>query len=209
MNIEKIPKQVIKGRLTPLNLFMVDSIVLHHMAHSTADVKTVESWHINKGWSAIGYNYFVSFDGTVYKGRGLNVSASVSGHNDHIISIGFQGDYDITSAKMPEKQYKAGVELIKHLLCLVPDAEIKGHKDFGGSVCPGKAFPLENFKKIKDDVEMIYDYIDENLPEWARPTIEKLVRLGHLKGDEHGRLGLNETMLKIFVINDRAGLYNN
>ena len=94
MEIIKIPKQVIKGALKPLDLKKVDSIVLHHMAHSTADVKTIETWHINKGWVAIGYNYFVAFDGTVYEGRGLNESASVSGHNHHIISIGFQGDYE-------------------------------------------------------------------------------------------------------------------
>ena len=55
---------------------------------------------------------------------------------------------------------------------------------------------------------MIYNYNDENMPQWARPTIQKLVDKGLLKGNEKGELGLNDTMLKIFVINDRAGLYN-
>ena len=59
-----------------------------------------------------------------------------------------------------------------------------------------------------DEDEMIYNYIDENMPQWARPTIQKLVDKGLLKGNEKGELGLNDTMLKIFVINDRAGLYN-
>lgn len=62
-------------------------------------------------------------------------------------------------------------------------------------------------KVIEEEIEMIYNYVDENLPEWARPTIQKLIDKGLLKGNENGELGLNDTMLKIFVINDRAGLY--
>ena len=57
-----------------------------------------------------------------------------------------------------------------------------------------------------DDV-MIYNYIDENMPEWARPTIQKLVEKGFLVGGESG-LNLTEEMLRIFVVNDRAGLYD-
>lgn len=55
---------------------------------------------------------------------------------------------------------------------------------------------------------MIYNYIDDNMPEWARPTIQKMVDKGILRGNEKGELGLNETMLKMFVTNDRAGLYD-
>lgn len=54
---------------------------------------------------------------------------------------------------------------------------------------------------------MIYDYIDDNMPEWARPTIQKLVDKGLLKGDEDARLRLNENLMRQLVINDRAGVY--
>jgi len=50
-----------------------------------------------------------------------------------------------------------------------------------------------------------YNQIDE-LPSWARPTIEKLVRKGHLSGDGTG-LNLSMDMVRIFVIHDRAGLF--
>lgn len=53
---------------------------------------------------------------------------------------------------------------------------------------------------------MIYNYIDDNMPEWARPTVQKLVDKGIIKGDENG-LHLTDSDLKQFVINDRAGLY--
>lgn len=54
---------------------------------------------------------------------------------------------------------------------------------------------------------MIYNYIDDNMPEWARPTIQKLVDREILKGDEGG-LNLTEEMLRLLVINDRAGLFD-
>ena len=54
---------------------------------------------------------------------------------------------------------------------------------------------------------MIYNYIDKNMPEWARPTVQKLVDKGILKGDENG-LHLTDGDLKQLVINDRAGLYD-
>lgn len=54
---------------------------------------------------------------------------------------------------------------------------------------------------------MIYNYIDENMPSWAKPTIQKLVEKGLLKGDENG-LHLTDSDLKQFVINDRARIYD-
>ena len=56
--------------------------------------------------------------------------------------------------------------------------------------------------------EMIYNYVDENMPEWARPTIQKMMDKGLLKGDENGCLGLTNELLRVFVTNDRAGIYD-
>ena len=54
---------------------------------------------------------------------------------------------------------------------------------------------------------MIYNYIDENMPVWARETVQKLVDKGFLVGDENGELGLSASDLKQLVINDRANIY--
>ncbi len=54
---------------------------------------------------------------------------------------------------------------------------------------------------------MIYNYIDENMPVWARDTIQKLVDKGIIKGDENG-LGLNYSQLKLLVILDRAKAFD-
>lgn len=63
----------------------------------------------------------------------------------------------------------------------------------------------ERLEKVENS--MIYDYIDENMPEWAVPTITKLVDKGLLKGDEEGKLGLTYDLMRMLIINDRAGIY--
>lgn len=70
-------------------------------------------------------------------------------------------------------------------------------------------------KKIATQVanDMIYKYSDkvynkvEEVPEWGRATVQKLINKGFLKGNEKG-LDLSYTLLRLLVINDREGLYN-
>ena len=54
--------------------------------------------------------------------------------------------------------------------------------------------------------EMIYNYVDENMPEWARSTVQKLMDRGYLRGTDEG-LGLDDTMLRVLVVLDRAGAF--
>lgn len=72
---------------------------------------------------------------------------------------------------------------------------------------------MEELNALKGRVDklenkMIYNYLDDNMPSWAVPTIQKLVGKGILQGNEHGELGLTDELLRMLVINDRAGLYN-
>lgn len=210
MDIKKIPDQIITEPLVPLDVSKVDAVALHHMA-CEGDVKAIEAAHIKQGWRAIGYNYWIDYDGTVYEGRGLHVGAGVANENGHVLSVGFRGDYHSAPKTMPDAQFNAGVELITWLTAKLPrDVKICGHKAFGGTVCPGRYFPLEELETLQkrgEEQQMIYNYIDGNMPAWARATVQKLADKGYLKGDENG-LGLTDDMLKIFTILDRAGLFD-
>lgn len=68
------------------------------------------------------------------------------------------------------------------------------------------------FQKLADRVSkleetgMIYNYIDSNMPTWAKPTIIKLVNNGYLSGTDEG-LGLTMDLMRLLVILDRAGLF--
>ena len=61
--------------------------------------------------------------------------------------------------------------------------------------------------KVDKSSPMIYNYIDDNMPKYAQPTIKKLVGRGILQGNEKGELGLTDDLLRMLVINDRIGLY--
>ncbi len=143
MDIIAIPNQIIRKELTPLDLTKIDAIAFHHMAHSTWGVKDVEYYHVyNNGWPAIGYNYWIAKDGTVYKGRGLNRGAAVSDHNSHIISVGLQGDFE--KEYPTEAQYKSARELTEHFQNNFPSIKTVGcHKDWNQTACPGKNFDIK------------------------------------------------------------------
>ena len=186
MKILEIPNQIIKGKLTPLNLNIVDGIAFHHMAHPTWSVKDVEHCHIySNDWIAIGYNYWIDFDGNIYKGRGLNVAAGILGHNNHVISIGLQGDF--TSQTPTDKQYKACAELLEYLKPKLPNLKHIGkHSDYNVTACPGKNFDIEkilfpkeeeikpkNIKSVNDIVwELSYRGIITDKTLWLRKLEE-------------------------------------
>lgn len=140
------PKWEWNGKLEPFYSirWSIDSIALHHMAHPTWDIYEVDNAHKKNGWIGIGYNWWVAFDGTIYEGRGFNKGAGVGGHNSHILSIGFQGDYERVNKEMPKAQYNAGVELIRWLRKQVPSIkEIDGHKHWNSTACPRKIFSIK------------------------------------------------------------------
>ena len=68
---------------------------------------------------------------------------------------------------------------------------------------------LKRVEALENKAEKnIYSRVDERMPDWAKPTIIKLMNKGILKGDMQGNLNLDENMLRMLVINDRAGLYD-
>lgn len=143
MQIQK-PNLKWRGALTPLYLPGVDAVAAHHMGNSIWGLQEVHEYHKNgNGWQGIGYNYFIDFNGVVSECRGLNEGAAVLNHNSHIISIGFQGDYDGANKVMPDAQFNAGVELIRYLKALIPTIKtVDGHKLWNNTTCPGQYFPL-------------------------------------------------------------------
>ena len=55
--------------------------------------------------------------------------------------------------------------------------------------------------------DKVYNTVDE-VPDWGKVTVNKLISKGILKGNEKG-LDLSYTLLRLLVINDRAGVYAN
>ena len=67
--------------------------------------------------------------------------------------------------------------------------------------------------KLQADVnklnsKMIYNYVDDNMPPWARPAVQAAMDCGAIQGDEKGRLGLSYKDLRAICREYRCGLYN-
>ncbi len=63
-------------------------------------------------------------------------------------------------------------------------------------------------KAIEEIKPKIYRYMDNNMPEWAKPTVQKLMDRGIISGVADNCLDLSNDLLRLIVINDRAGLYD-
>ena len=61
--------------------------------------------------------------------------------------------------------------------------------------------------ELEEKQEKIYHYYSE-LPDYAYNTITKLASRGIYKGASEANLNLPETLMRVLVINDRAGLYD-
>lgn len=89
----------------------------------------------------------------------------------------------------------------------IPTERVVRHYDVTRKICPAPfvgagAAAWEEFKGGLT----VYQKL-ENVPEWANPTVQKLVNKDILTGDEKGNLNLSYDMTRILVILDRAGIF--
>lgn len=113
-------------------------------------VADIRAWHLQQGFSDIGYHYVIYRDGSVHKGRDINISgAHCTGHNSISIGICYIGG--LTPDGVPkdtrtDAQKKALLRLLKELKKLYPNATIHGHKEFAAKACPCFEVKDEYFK---------------------------------------------------------------
>ena len=211
-----------------------DYIVLHHAAAITCTAQQVDNWHKGNGWTGIGYHFFIRKDGSIYRGRPeWATGAHASGKNSISMGVCVEGNYE-TEKTMPQAQKTALKELLTYLKGKYPTAGIKGHREVGATGCPGKYYPFEEMKahwnnttnkeseeltmsqyeELKKEIAELKEktgylnYIDKNMNESYKPTIQKLVDQGRLEGNEKGELMLTTDMMRILTILDRAGVFN-
>ena len=68
----------------------------------------------------------------------------------------------------------------------------------------------EENKQLKAVLQntMVYDYVDKNMPPWARPAVQAAMDCGAIQGDENGRLGLSYKDLRAICREYRCGMYD-
>lgn len=217
----------LKKQLLPKGFFRrpggnypVKSITLHSTANPNSTPQNERDWLENPNNQREASFHYVVGDGVVIQAIpdteeayhckntvGNRFSVSV----EMIESGNRRGVLDTTAEFVADKmrEYNLGI------------ADIKWHRDWYPKDCPrifikkdciqpglNWAFfrgRLDFYLKQKqqEDEGMYYQTV-ESLPEWGRPTVEKLVAAGAFA--DPNLLNLSEDMLRIFVVLDRTGV---
>lgn len=105
-------------------------------------VDTIKKWHVeDRGWSDIGYHFYIDINGRVEKGRDIaKIGAHCKGKNRNSIGIcycgGVEADGKTPKDTRTEDQKKSLRILIKTLKSLFPQAIVHSHNDFANKACP-------------------------------------------------------------------------
>jgi N-acetylmuramoyl-L-alanine amidase len=122
----------------------INEIIVHCTAtpegrdYTVADIRQM---HKAQGWVDIGYHYIIYRDGSIHEGRNVDmVGAHCQGHNAQSIGVCYVGgvarDGKTPKDTRTQAQKDALIHLLMQLVCLYPDATIRGHRDFAAKACP-------------------------------------------------------------------------
>lgn len=122
----------------------ITEIIVHCAAtpegkdYTVADIK---KWHLQRGFSDIGYHWVVYRDGSINKGRDESKSgAHCTGHNTNSIGICYIGGMDAANKNAKDTRTEAQkaslLKKLKELKAQYPGAKIRGHRDFAAKACP-------------------------------------------------------------------------
>ena len=182
-------------------------VIVHHSASSDVSAATIHGWHLNQSWSGIGYHFVIRRNGNIERGRELSAIGSHSGPKGNGDSVGvcLTGNFEID--KPTAAQINSLVWLIlKYLEPRYGNLKVIGHRDVMATACPGKNFPWADLKRrLEEDDDMIYKTLND-VPDWGRPLIKKLIDRKSLAGDGKGNINLPESTLKTLVILEREGV---
>ena len=107
-------------------------------AFSVADIRR---WHLQRGFSDIGYHFVVYLDGSVHVGRPLHKSGGhCIGQNKNSVGVCYIGGV-ATDGKTPkdtrtDTQKASLVKLITELRQQFPNASVHGHREYANKACP-------------------------------------------------------------------------
>lgn len=137
----------------------IDKIILHCSATPEGEdfsVEQIRKMHLSRGFSDIGYHWYIGRDGKIYKGRDESkIGAHTTGQNAHSIGVCYCGGCPPRSVKDWERKGKdtrtpaqraAIIKLCKELKGRYPSATLHGHNEFANKACPSF--------KVKDDPEL-------------------------------------------------------
>jgi N-acetylmuramoyl-L-alanine amidase len=102
--------------------------------HMDIGRKEINRWHVERGWSGVGYHYIIRRDGTIETGRPIEqVGAHARGHNMASVGICWVGRSTPTQAQ--EKSLYGLLNYLRGQFNLSVDAVV-GHGELMATHCP-------------------------------------------------------------------------
>lgn len=183
-----------------------DVFVDDHQAIQVNDWDKYYTWHCGDGHGKYG----------ITNGNSVGVEMCINWDGDYVSA------FERTVAVVKELMQKLGIDanhVVRHYDASRKDCpmSMSGNgwarwNEFKKRITESEGLTVTQYEELKSEINglkpMIYDYMDDNMPEWAKPTIQKLMDKNIIVGDDKGRLGLTMDMLRVFVANDRAKLYD-
>ena len=139
-------------------------------------VAEIKRWHLERGWSDIGYHYLIGRNGAMLEGRPLAAKgAHCKGRNSNSVGICLIGGFGSSENDNPEdhftpKQLDALRLLIASIKRKHTITRISGHNEHAAKACPG--FNVPRWLEGKQDVAPKRDLM--------RPARKALVKGGPL-----------------------------
>ena len=129
----------------------INKVIIHCAGTKTNqnfDVSNIDQWHRDRGWSEIGYHYYIKLDGTIQQGRDLKrVGAHCAGYNSSSVGVCLEGGKNPDGSKwdMCTRRQEYSVEkLLKKLGKQFPEITLHGHYEFSKTKsCPN--FDINKF----------------------------------------------------------------
>lgn len=134
----------------------IHKIIIHCTATREGDdisVDTIRRWHLNRGWSDIGYHYVIDIKGNINAGRPIELMGShTKGENKSSIGIAYVGGVEADGKTPKDTRTKAQkdsiIRLVKKLKGCYPDVTIHGHNEYSNGL---KACPSYN---VQDEINL-------------------------------------------------------
>ena len=202
----------------------IDTITIHHMAGNLS-VESCAAVFQSTSRKASS-NYGIGSDGRIglYVDESRRAWTSNSMENDRrAVTIEVANDGGAPDWHVSDKALASLIDLCVDIcqrngierLNYTGDTtgNLTMHKWFAATSCPGPylggRFPYiaaeVNKRLNKEENAMVVFKTYDEVPEYAKPTIKKLMDCGALKGDGKGNINVSEDMTRTFVILDRLG----
>lgn len=128
----------------------INKIIIHCSATKPSqDIGAfqIDEWHKKLGWSGIGYHFVIRRNGTVEKGRDIEIAgAHCQNQNKNSIGICLVGgidDHGRSENNFTESQFQVLRKLVADLKLQYPNMSLHGHNEFAAKDCP--CFNVQEF----------------------------------------------------------------